>query len=270
MNNTKFATRYGPWAVVTGASSGIGLAMADLLAQSGLNIVMIARRETTLSIMAEDLASRHGIETLVLAADFSDPEKVADIMAQTDHLDVGLLVASAGFGTSGDVVGSDLATELNMINVNCGALFAASRHFAQRLAIRGRGGIILLSSIVAFQGVARSANYAATKAYVQTLAEGLNRELIVAGVDVLASAPGPVDTGFAERAGLQMNGMAAAQTVARETLLALGQQMTVRPTWRNKLLQSALAPLPRPLRARILQQVMAGMVPTSPAGGPSQ
>lgn len=270
MSIPKLATRYGRWAVVTGASSGIGLAIAELLAESGLNVVLIARREATLEIMAEELAARHGIQTLVLAADFSDPEQVADTMAQTDHLDVGLLVASAGFGTTGDVADSDLATELNMINVNCSALFAASRHFAQRLAIRGQGGIILLSSIVAFQGVARSANYAATKAYVQTLAEGLHRELIASGVDVLASAPGPVDTGFAKRAGMQMNGMTTAQSVARETLQALGRRMTVRPTLRNKLLQAALAPLPRPLRARILQQVMAGMVPTTHAAADSK
>lgn len=270
MTMHNLATRYGPWAVVTGASSGIGLAVAELLAESGLNVVLIARRETTLDIVAENLASRHGVKTLILVADFSDPAKVADIMAQTDQLDVGLLVASAGFGTAGDVAESDLATELDMINVNCSALFAATQHFARRLALRGKGGIILLSSILAFQGVARSANYAATKAYVQTLAEGLNRELSASGVDVLASAPGPVDTGFAKRAGLQMNGMATAQTVARETLQALGQRMTVRPTWRNKLLQLALAPLPRPLRARILQRVMAGMVPATHAAVRSQ
>ncbi|MGY6553529.1 MAG: SDR family NAD(P)-dependent oxidoreductase [Wenzhouxiangella sp.] len=263
MNLHRLATRYGPWAVVTGASSGIGLSIARLLAASGLNLVLIGRHRTSLEKFAEDLFFRHRIETLVVTADLSDPGGVTRVMAQTEHLDVGLFVASAGFGTSGDVVDTDLATELNMINVNCGALFAASQHFARRLSRRGRGGIILLSSLVAFQGVARSANYAATKAYVQTLAEGLNRELKAFGVDVLASAPGPVDTGFAHRAGMHMNGMAKPEDVARETLLALGRRMTVRPTWRNKLLQAALAPLPRPMRARILQQVMSGMVPAS-------
>jgi uncharacterized protein len=265
----RIASRYGPWAVVTGASSGIGRALAEEIAGCGLNLVLIARREAELVRLAADLARRHGIATRVIAADLAEPSRVAAIMAVTDDLDVGLLVASAGFGTAGDVTETDRAVELDMIDVNCGALFATTQHFARRLAARERGGIILLSSLVAFQGVARSANYAATKAYVQTLAEGLHRELAAKGVDVLASAPGPVDTGFAERAGMRLSGAATPAAVARDTLAALGRRMTVRPTLRNKLLQGALAPLPRALRARILQQVMAGMtagIAPGPAG----
>lgn len=256
---TRIADRYGPWAVVTGASSGIGRAFAVELAACGLNLALIARNEVELARLAAELSARHGVETRVLPADLAQPDAAASAMAGTGGFDVGLLVASAGFGTSGDVIDADDAEELAMIDVNCRALFAMSQHAARRMAARGRGGIVLLSSLVAFQGVARSANYAATKAYVQTLAEGLNRELHTRGVDVLSVAPGPVESGFAARAGMRMSGMATPETVARAALPALGRRMTVRPGARNRFLQAALAPLPRPLRARILQQVMAGM-----------
>lgn len=255
----RIADRYGPWAVVSGASSGIGRAFATELAACGLNLALIARNEVDLARLAADLSARHGIEARVLTADLSQPGAAAAAMARTGGVDIGLLVASAGFGTSGDVIDTDAADELAMIEVNCRALFAMTQHAARRMATRGSGGIVLLSSLVAFQGVARSANYAATKAYVQTLAEGLHRELRARGVDVLAVAPGPVETGFAARAGLRMSGTIPPETVARAALLALGRRMTVRPGARNRLLQAALAPLPRPLRARILQQVMAGM-----------
>ena len=106
-------------------------------------------------------------------------------------LDVGLLVAAAGFGTSGPFLDSDLTQELEMLDVNCRALLSQSLHFGRRFAERGRGGLILLASLVGFQGAPFSANYAATKAYVQSLAEALHVELALRGVDVLASAPGP-------------------------------------------------------------------------------
>jgi short-subunit dehydrogenase len=259
------ASRYGPWAVVTGASSGIGRAFAAELALCGLNVVLIARREAGLARLAAELAQRHGVKTRVLPADLAEAGGAEAAMAATDDLDVGLLVASAGFGTSGPLTRTDPADELAMIDLNCRALFAMTRHSAGRMTARGRGGIVLLSSLVAFQGVARSANYAATKAYVQTLAEGLNRELRAQGIDVLAVAPGPVESEFAARAGLRMTGAAAPEQVARAALPALGRRMTVRPGLRNRLLQAALAPLTRPIRARILQQVMAGM--TAPDGG---
>ena len=117
---------------------------------------------------------------------------------------MGLFVASAGFGTSGPLLECDLNQELNMVDVNCRALLQLSVLFGRRFAARGRGGLVLLSSLVAFQGVPRSANYAATKSYVQTLAEGLHLELAARGVDVLASAPGPVLSGFGARSRMKM------------------------------------------------------------------
>lgn len=251
--------KYGPWAVVTGASDGIGLELSREMARAGLNTVLVARRRERLDALAEDLESEFGTTSRVVIADLSVPEQVGEFLQTTTDLDVGLFAACAGFGTSGDFVDTDFGSELSMIDVNCRALCASTRHFAERFVRQKRGGIILMSSLVAFQGVPRAANYAATKAYVQTFAEGIRRELLPHGVDVLASAPGPVNSGFGGRANMQMGSAASADTVAQGTLRALGRQAIVRPGLLAKFLELSLSTLPRWGRTRIMQQVMGGM-----------
>jgi len=256
---SRLLTRYGPWAVVTGASDGIGRAFASELARAGVNLVLVARRGGVLTEVARDLEARFSVETAVVAADLASPAGVDEVVERTRSLDVGLLVASAGFGTSGPFVGASLSEELGMIDVNCRAVAALSHHFAGRFVQQGRGGIVLMSSLVAFQGVPRAANYAATKAYVQALAEGLRLELAPRGVDVVASAPGPVLSGFGSRADMVMASGTTPEVVARQTLDALGRRGTVRPGWLSKLLEASLALLPRWGRARMMGIVMGGM-----------
>jgi len=197
--------RYGPWAIVTGASDGIGRAIADQLAQAGLNLLLVARRQAVLDQLATDWRNRYSIKTMALAVDLSQPDAVEQVLSAAQALDVGLLVACAGFGTTGRFMDADPTQELNMLAVNCQAVLLLSQQIGQRLAKRGHGGIILMSSLVAFQGVPLvafqgvplAAHYAATKAYVQFLAEGLHEEMAPLGVDVLASSPGPVHSDLA-------------------------------------------------------------------------
>lgn len=196
--------RYGPWAVVTGASDGIGRQFARQLAARGLHLVLVARRKESLEALAAELSQETGVSTLVLAADLSAPAAIEALVAATRPLEVGLLVAAAGFGGGGGFLDRPLDEELAMIDVNCRAVAALCHHFGARFAAQGRGGLVLLSSLLAFQGVPRAANYAATKAYVQSLAEGLRGELRPLGVDVIAAAPGPIHSGFAKRAGMEM------------------------------------------------------------------
>jgi short-subunit dehydrogenase len=255
----RFAQQYGPWAVVTGASDGLGRAMAEQLAAGGVHVILNARREARLQALAAELTERHGVEALVVAADLSSREGIATLLSQTRAVDAGLLVAAAGFGGSGDLLDADLDHELNMVDVNCRAVLELSAAFGQRFADRGRGGLVLMSSLLAFQGVPRAANYAATKAYVQTLAEGLRRELAPHGVEVLAAAPGPVATGFAARADMTMDGAMRPDGVAAATLAALGRTGTTRPGWLSKALEWSMFGLPRWARTRILGAVMAGM-----------
>jgi short-subunit dehydrogenase len=253
------ARRYGPWAVVTGASDGIGRAMAFELAQGGLDLVLVARRQDRLEEIGAALRTAYGVSVRVLPADLAIPGEVDRIHQDTGDLDAGLLVAAAGFGTSGPFVDGDVAAELGMIDVNCRALTHSAHAFAKRFAARRRGAVVLMSSLVAFQGVPRAAGYAATKAYVQSLAEGLAVELRPLGVDVLASAPGPVVSGFGARAGMRIARGQTPEEVARATLRALGRRTTVRPGFLAQALEAALAPLPRFARVRVMARVMAGM-----------
>jgi short-subunit dehydrogenase len=152
----------------------------------------------------------------------------------------------------------DRTTETDMIMVNCQAVVSLTHVFAERMVKRGRGGIVLFSSVVATQGVPLSANYAATKAYVHTLGEGLRRELAPRGVDVLICAPGPVDSGFSTRAHIDMGKTMSADLVARSTLNALGRRAIVRPGGLSKLLGWSLALCPRPVRTTILGRIFRG------------
>jgi len=255
-----FRQRYGPWAVVTGASDGIGRAIARELAARGLDLVLVARRSEALATLGEELERDFQIQARPLAADLSQPAERRRMERELSTTPVGLLVAAAGFGTSGPLLDSRVADESAMLEVNCAAVLEQCHHFGGRMRDRGRGGLVLLSSLLAFQGVPRAAHYAATKAWVQTLAEGLVHELRPAGVDVLCAAPGPVRSGFASRAGMQMGLAVDPATVGRDVVRALERRrFLVRPGALSWLLEFSLKPLPRFIRVRILSQIMAGM-----------
>lgn len=192
----QFRSRYGQWAVVTGASFGIGRATAREIAAAGLGLVLVARREAELVNLAAELSANFSVQARIVTADLAQLAGLDAVEAAARELDVGLLVAAAGFGTAGSFLCADLANEMALLDVNCRAVLSLSHHFGRRFAQRGRGGLILFGSLVGFQGTPRAAHYAATKAYVQTLAEALHIELAGRGVDVLVSAPGPVRSGF--------------------------------------------------------------------------
>lgn len=267
----RFSDRYGPWAVVTGASSGIGRELALRLADAGLDLVLVARGRPALDELAAELTARGPVATVVVPADLGTAAGLRAVESATADLDVGLLVAAAGFGSSGPFLHADADAEAAMLDVNCGAVLAHCLHFGRRFAARGRGGLVLMGSIVGFQGTPGSAAYAATKAYVQTLGEGLHQELRPLGVDVLVSAPGPVHSGFADRAGMRMGLALRPADVAGPTLDALGRRTTVSPGALSKALSWSLLPLPRPLRVRVLGRVMGSMTadrgePVAPDG----
>ncbi len=269
MSPSPLLSRYGPAAIVTGASSGIGRAFAEELAAQGFDLMLVARREGALHDVGRSLTEAHGTRVEVIAADLSMPDGVTRVMDAAAGRAIGLLVCSAGFGTSGPFIEGDLAEECAMIEVNCRSLTALTWHCGRRFAAQRRGGIILLSSLVGFQGVPRAAHYAATKAYVQTLAEGLHHELRPVGVSVLACAPGPIHSGFAERAGMRMGLAQRPAVVAAATLRALGRRSTVRPGWLSMSLELALKLLPRWGRVRMMGTVMKGMTPPRGAGSPA-
>lgn len=265
-----FIVNYGPWAVVTGASDGIGAAFSVELAALGLNLVLVARREDRLLTFAEELRKQFDVEVKVQPVDLSDKSDAKCVLTNADELDVGLLVAAAGFGSSGPALLTDDRTESDLVEVNCSAVLQQTLYFGRRMAARRRGGLVLLSSLLAFQGTPFSANYAASKAYIQALAEGLGAELKAFGVDVLSVAPGPIASGFAARANMRLGLTMTPEVVARVAIAALGRKRTVRPGWLSKLLGWGLSTTPRFLRVHIMGGIMGGMTKHQRSGTPAR
>ncbi len=251
--------RRGGWAVVTGASDGIGREVARALADQGMNVVLVARREARLNELHRELTQGYGVNCYVVAADLANSAGCLAVLEATEALDVSVLVTAAGFGSSGDFVFNPIAAERDMLAVNCAAVLELSWHFARRFVSRRRGAIVLMSSVLAFQGAPGAAHYAATKAWVQSFAEGLRAELEPFGVDVLASAPGPVDSGFASRANLRLRLASDAKEVAAKTVRAISKGGTIRPSRLSKLLGWSLGMLPRWARVQVMRYVVAAM-----------
>jgi len=252
--------RFGPTALITGASDGIGRAFAVQLAEQGFDLILVARRGDILQDMALDLGTRFGGDVRVLAMDLSDPSAVPELMSLTESTPVGLVVAAAGFGSIGPFLEQNMASEINMVDLNCRSVLELSYGFGHRMAAQKRGGIVLFGSLVGFNGAPLSATYAATKGFVQSFAEGIAAEMRPSGVSVLSVAPGPVGTGLAARAGMQMGQAATPEMVARSALSALGRRTTVRPGFLAKFLGWSLAMLPRWGRVQVMGVIMKGMV----------
>ena len=255
----KFETTYGDYAVVTGASDGIGRAIAIEIAKRGVNVILVARRQKQLEDLRTQILKTYKVSVEILPLDLSKPESSKTLFHYVDQFDVGLYAGVAGFGTSGDFVEGPIDEELEMIDVNCRAVVEQSFYFANRLRWRGRGGMILMSSLVAFQGVPRASCYSATKAFIQSFAEGLHRELQPFGVHVLSVAPGPVESGFARRAKMQMSKAETPEGIAGEIVDALGKKMMIRPGFLSKFLGWSLLTMTRWQRVKVMGKIMAGM-----------
>jgi len=185
-----FVERYGPWAVVAGASEGIGASFSRKLAERGLSLVLVARRAGPLEALAAELRDEHGIEVRVQPLDLGSADAVSTLGAAIDGLDVGLLIYNAAYSPIGRFIDIEVEEHLKAVAVNVHGPLRFSHYFGRRLAERGKGGIIVMSSMSGYQGSAMVANYAATKAYDTVLAEGLWYELRGRGVDVLACIAG--------------------------------------------------------------------------------
>jgi short-subunit dehydrogenase len=262
--------QYGPWAVITGASSGIGQEFARQLAANGLNLVLAARRADLLDRLGKELSDRHGVRCLPFTVDLADPAAPAAIAEFTAGLDVGLLVSNAGDMLLGELTAHEQADLLRETQLNVGAHLALTRHFAPRLVQRERGGILLVSSVAGLQGVPNIANYSATKAYILTLGEAVHRELAPHGVHVTVLVPGATRTPMTARYGVEDTAMARmlmpADDCAREGLAALRANRPTRISGRMN--RVGIRTMPRSLRIRMFGSIngsMARAVTQNPA-----
>ena len=202
MSNKEFVERYGRVALVTGASSGIGRSFAEALAAKGMDLVVVARRAQRLHELAARLRPQHGVEVTVLEADLADAAAAQQIIEATASLDIGLLVSNAGYGFKGHYDSAEPSAMSEVLMVNCNAPMLLARGIVPRLRQRGRGGIVLTSSVEGFLGGPYSAVYAATKGFVNSLGEGLWAELTPEGISVLTLCPGATDTEAARKQGI--------------------------------------------------------------------
>lgn len=199
--------RFGPWALVTGASSGIGKEFARQLAASGLDLVLVARRLPLLEDLGRSLTKAYGISYRTLALDLSQEGFLETLAAATRDLDIGLVVSNAGTVNLGEFLSFDPSLLHQMVRLSVLAHLDLIHHFGGRLAARKRGGIILLSGMGASQGVPYTANDSATRAYVLTLGETLNVEFRRHQVNVTVLMPGPTETPLFDKMGLDARSM---------------------------------------------------------------
>ncbi|MBK8991424.1 MAG: SDR family NAD(P)-dependent oxidoreductase [Gammaproteobacteria bacterium] len=223
-----FAERYGPWALVTGCSAGIGREFARQLAERGLDLVLLARREALLRTLAAELQRDFGIRTHVVVCDLARADFLADVVAGCADLPIGLLVNNAGAPSfHGRFLSRSPGEIERAMHFGVHVQVQLIRHFAAPMAARGHGGIIQVSSITGHMSMPFMAEYSASKAYQLTLGEALHYELRDHGVDVLVLSPSATRT---ERIGF---GMEPAPVVAK-ALAALGKRPSVIPGWLNQ------------------------------------
>lgn len=191
-------------ALVTGASSGIGAEIARELARRGHGVALAARREERLVELAGELSAAHGVRAEALGADLGTAAGRDDLAARIEQagLDVEILVNNAGFGDFGDFHKTDRERNVRMIELNCGALTDLQGRYLPEMVERGRGAVINLASMAAFQPIPGNAVYSATKAFVLSLSEAVHNEVAGRGVTVTAVCPGPVKTEFVAEAGM--------------------------------------------------------------------
>lgn len=224
---TTFSEKYGPYALVAGASEGLGAAFADELAARGLSLVLVARRREKLEQTASSLRARHGVDVRAVSLDLASPNLWETLAPSIADIDIGLLVYDTAYYTIGPFFSQDLESQQRHLDVNCRGPLVLVHHLGAKMVERGRGGLLLVSSLSGNQGGPLLAHYAATKAYLNVLAEGLWYELRKSGVDVMATAAGAIATdNYARTAPKPLSmgpGPMAPADVARESLDALGK-----------------------------------------------
>lgn len=252
-----------PTALVTGASSGLGVSFARQLAADGNDLVLVARNRTALEQLAKELEADHGAACEVLVADLADR---AELGAVVDRIDAGApidtVVNNAGFGFYGPVVTHGAEQELGMVDVDVAAVVALSHAALRVMVLRRSGRLLNVASVAAFAATPNSATYSAAKGFVLMFSEAVHDEVAKSGVHVTVVCPGFTRTNFQANAGLEAKGLPSfawsdPDSVVREALTALARNQAVCvPGAVNKL--TAVSPrfAPRPVVRRIAGSVM--------------
>lgn len=255
-DSSRFARRYGLWALVAGASEGLGAAYARALAGRGLDVVLVARRAAALDALAVELRDGYGVTVRCHPGDLGEPGFVDSLVEVCADLEVSLLVYNAAHAPVGEFVSTSHEDLMQVVDVNVRAPLALVRSFLPHMLARRRGAVILMTSMAGNQGSPDLAAYAASKAFIRELAESLWFEAKDRGVDVIACCAGAVRTpGYTAAAGKDAPGTLDPEEVVEQALRALGRGPVVIPGSVNKLAAVVMGRL-LPRRAAIA--IMAG------------
>ncbi|NQY94162.1 MAG: SDR family NAD(P)-dependent oxidoreductase [Campylobacteraceae bacterium] len=248
---------YGEWALITGASSGLGKEFAIQIAKNGFNTILVARNKTSLEELSLSLKTKYKVDTKIVIADLKEDNQIQNIIDECETLDVGLLVNCAGLAQSREFCDNKIEDELDILNVNVKAPMVLTHFFGQKMRTRKKGGIIFVSSIMAFAGASSWANYNATKAHNLLLSEGIGSELKKDNVEVLALTPGTIQTGFQRTSNTNTNlGALDAKQVVKDGLNSLGQKRTVTTGLKNKFIAFLTRITPRSINTAIFSMVV--------------
>ncbi len=229
--------KYGSWALITGASSGIGKEFARRLASEKMNLILVARRKDRLEKLAEELKEKHSVKNVVVPLDLSKDNFMKELKEYVEDREVGLLINNAGFGYSGEFGDGDVEQQTDMIRVNCIAPTVLTHHFVQSMKERKKGAIIFLGSLVGFLPTPFTTTYSATKAFNLFMGEGLWYELRKYNIDVLTLNPGGTDTEFQKVANTSAGPIPrTVEEVVNTAMRNLGRRPSVVDGFYNKVI----------------------------------
>ena len=255
--------RFGPWALVTGASSGIGKEFAQQIAASGINIVLVARREDLLKEVGVEFSKRYGVEHRVVVLDVSREDFIRQLASATDDLDIGLVVSNAGTGNPGEFLKLDRQLLEETLRLNTMSHLDIAHYFGGKLAERRRGGLILVGAMGAENGIPCMANDGGAKAYVHSLGEALHYEFKPLGVYVTVLAAGVTNTAVLEKFALDpktmpMKPMSVEQCVSEGLSGLVKNRSRIVPGRLNRILNALVpASLARKMLADLLGKGLA-------------
>jgi hypothetical protein len=260
------SARFGPWALITGASSGIGREFARQVAASGVNVVLVARRESLLKEAGAELSNAYRIEHRTIVADLSEVAFMDGLITRTRNLDIGLVISNAGTAQPGEFLKLDRDGLMRLTRLNSLAHLDIVHHFGQRLAERRRGGIVLCGAMGAMLGIPYMANESGAKSYVQSFGEALHVELNPMGVNVTVLVVAPTQTAIIEKfaldpATMPMKPMPVEQCVFEGLEAFKKNRATVLPGRVNRMMNTLIpTSLSRSMMGKMMAKTLAGRV----------